>query len=160
NSGALDQVHEQVFEGGRFGGQGLEGVAFCPQVSEQSRRFEAPRQGQADTPPQQFGGQHLGMEAGRDSEVPESFGPQFDHSAAQSFLQGAGPAIGHELPAEDEGQAVASIGLAEVVGRDEDAHALGHELIHGRPEEAAAQGIHPARGLVQEQDLGAVQGGR
>ena len=52
------------------------------------------------------------------------------------------------------------VGLAEVVGGDEDAHALGHELVHGLPEQASAQRIHAAGGLVQEEDPGAVQGGR
>ena len=77
---------------------------------------------------------------------------------SQVRLQIVRRALGDERPVEDEGQAVALLGLVHVVRRHEHRHApLRGELVDQVPEEPPAAGVDAARRLVEEEQLRLVQ---
>ena len=65
----------------------------------------------------------------------------------------------HQPAGVDEGEAVAVLGLVEVVGGHEDRDALGRHLVDQAPEAPAGDGVDPARGLVEEHDARPVHHG-
>ena len=65
----------------------------------------------------------------------------------------------HEAAGVDEGEAVAVLGLVEVVGGHEDGHPVRRHLVDEPPEAAARDRVDAARGLVEEDDAGPVHHG-
>ena len=90
----------------------------------------------------------------------EGLGPERDleEAAGERALQLGRAARGDEPAVEDEGEAVALLGLVHVVRRDEDGHAaLGRELVDEVPEEAPALRVDAAGRLVEEEELRLVE---
>ena len=67
-------------------------------------------------------------------------------------LQLVGRALGDDPAAVEHADEVGeAVGLLEVLGGEQDGHALGLELAHGRPDLLPAAGVEPGRGLVEEE---------
>ena len=72
----------------------------------------------------------------------------------------SGAAFGDDLAAVDEGQLIAVCGFVHVVGGDEQRHPASGQVVEQVPELPARDRINPGRGLVEEQQLGGVNGRR
>ena len=64
-----------------------------------------------------------------------------------------------ELALVHQADAVAALGFVQVGGGHEDGDSIFQELVENRPEIAARDRVHAVGGLVQKEDLGAVQQG-
>ena len=81
-----------------------------------------------------------------------------EDACREVLLQVRRRAVGDDLPVEDEGEAVALLGLVHVVRGDQHRHAaLGDDLVDEVPEQPAPARIDAAGGFVEEQQLGLVQ---
>ncbi len=70
-------------------------------------------------------------------------------------LQLVGGALCHQPPVVDEGHPIGqAIGLLQVLGREKDRHAAGHQVSHDVPEHSAATRVESGGRLVQEHDAG------
>ena len=76
---------------------------------------------------------------------------------ANTFLSSATEPRATSAPLVEEGDAVAPLGLVQVVGGDDEGDALGGEVVDDRPEAAAGDGIDAARGLVEEDQARVVE---
>ena len=86
--------------------------------------------------------------------------PHLEHGVAREDLLQLGDRPERHQPAGvDEREAVAVLGLVEVVGGHEDRDALGRHLVDEPPEAPARDGVDAARGLVEEHDPRLVQHG-
>src|SRR5690606_23545580 len=77
-----------------------------------------------------------------------------EETAFEGFLQRRGRALRDEATIEDEGEAVALLGLVHVVRRHEHGHAaVGGELVDEVPEQAAPAWVDAASGLVEKEQF-------
>src|ERR1035437_1910416 len=84
-----------------------------------------------------------------------------EEPAGERALQLGRTPRGDEPAVEDEGEAVALLGLVHVVRRDEDRHpARGRELVDEVPEEAPPARVHATGRLVEEEELRLMEQGR
>ncbi len=84
--------------------------------------------------------------------------PHFhDRPAFEDLLHLGGGAERGEAPGVNQRDAVAALRFVEVVGRDEDRHALLRERVDETPELAARQRIDAARRLIEEENRRFVQ---
>src|SRR3989454_3679730 len=81
-----------------------------------------------------------------------SIGVDLEHAAALRDLHAARRALRDQLAGDHDPQAVALLGLFQVVRGDEDRGALVRELIDHGPERAAGDRIHARRRLVEEEN--------
>src|SRR6202044_886525 len=77
--------------------------------------------------------------------------PQLDVAPGQALLEFIGTALRNDPPAVENGDQVCQpAGLVEVLGGKEDRDAVGDQLADDVPHGAAAAGVQPGGGLVQE----------
>src|SRR5207253_2037528 len=80
-----------------------------------------------------------------------------DDGGAEAGLQLGRGALGDDPAVVDDGDAVGEpVGLLEVLRREEDSGAVGHEVLDHAPQLAPAAGVEPGGRLVEEQHRRAV----
>src|SRR5450830_825326 len=155
--GAPGERHEHVLE------RGLGGLWRAESREEARRRAGLARAGDGpQTPAEEIGvlearvaphGRERREGLGRERHLEETAGER-------AFQLGRAPR-GDEPAVEDEGEAVALLGLVHGVRRDEDRHpARGRELVDEVPEEAPPPRVHATGRLVEEEELRLVEQGR
>ncbi len=80
-----------------------------------------------------------------------------DRAAGEHLLELADRALRGQASGVDQGQAVAVLGLVEVVGGHEDRDAAAGHLVDEGPEAPPREGVHSAGGLVEEHHLRLVE---
>ena len=84
----------------------------------------------------------------------------FEHAARQGlFFDLLRGSLSDDVPALDECQAIAVLGLVHVMGGDEHGHAVGSKAVQQIPEGAPRKRVNAGGGFVQKENLGAVDDG-